>query len=98
MREEGEQPINREGAWAQQAESNLSERRLKEDVERGLANGLESAGSIRDRTISTFVRGELPISTNECTRPPSFMPRTSLMPPPPESGHLTDHPLFLWET
>ena len=61
MREEGEQQrINREGAWAQQAEANLPERRLKEDVERGLANGLEAAASIRDRTISTFVRGELP--------------------------------------
>lgn len=55
-----QQPINREGAWAQQAEANLPERRLKEDVERGLTNGLEAADSIRDRTISTFVRGELP--------------------------------------
>jgi agmatinase len=49
-----------EGAWAQRAEARLSTRRLEEEVERGLALGLEAAPSIRDRTISTFVRGELP--------------------------------------
>src|SRR5947209_8740986 len=51
---------NAEGAWAQQAEAELSTRRLREEIERGLAFGLEAAPSITDRTISTFVRGELP--------------------------------------
>ena len=51
---------NSEGAWAQQAEAALPTRRLEEEIERGLAFGLEAAPSINDRTISTFVRGELP--------------------------------------
>jgi agmatinase len=51
---------NAEGAWAQQAEAELPARRLAEEIERGLALGLEAAPSITDRTISTFVRGELP--------------------------------------
>ncbi|WP_447987157.1 agmatinase family protein [Nitrospira sp. Nam74] len=59
-REGGERAVNREGAWAQQAEADIPERRFKEETERGLAQGLEAAQSIRDRTISTFVRGELP--------------------------------------
>jgi agmatinase len=51
---------NAEGAWAQQAEAELPTRRLQEEIERGLTFGLEAAPSITDRTISTFVRGELP--------------------------------------
>ena len=51
---------NAEGAWAQQAEADLPTRRLTEEIERGIAFGLEAAPSIGDRTISTFVRGELP--------------------------------------
>ena len=51
---------NAEGAWAQQAEANLGDRRLREEIERGLSFGLEAAPTINDRTISTFVRGEMP--------------------------------------
>ena len=51
---------NAEGAWAQQAEANLGDRRLREEIERGLSFGLEAAPTINDRTISTFVRGEKP--------------------------------------
>jgi agmatinase len=51
---------NAEGAWAQQAEAELPTRRLEEEIERGLTLGLDAAPSIGDRTISTFVRGELP--------------------------------------
>jgi agmatinase len=51
---------NAEGDWAQRAEELLPDHRLREEVERGLAHGLEAAGSIGDRSISTFVRGELP--------------------------------------
>jgi agmatinase len=51
---------NAEGEWAQRAEEHLPSMRLQEEIERGLALGLEAAPSISDRTISTFVRGELP--------------------------------------
>ncbi|MBO0836740.1 MAG: agmatinase family protein [Actinobacteria bacterium] len=51
---------NAEGAWAQQAEALLPTRRLEEEIERRLTLGLEAAPSIGDRSISTFVRGELP--------------------------------------
>jgi agmatinase len=51
---------NAEGDWAQRAEELLPADRLREEIERGLAHGLEAAPSIGDRTISTFVRGELP--------------------------------------
>jgi agmatinase len=51
---------NAEGDWAQRAEELLPDHRLREEIERGLAHGLEAAASIGDRTISTFVRGELP--------------------------------------
>jgi arginase family enzyme len=34
--------------------------KYQEEIERGLTFGLEAAPSITDRTISTFVRGELP--------------------------------------
>jgi agmatinase len=53
-------PWNAQGAWAQQEEARLPTARLTEEVERSLVLGLEAAPSIRDRTISTFVRGELP--------------------------------------
>ncbi|MCL2393554.1 MAG: agmatinase family protein [Acidimicrobiaceae bacterium] len=49
-----------EGAWAQQAEANLSDRRWREEVDRAIEYGLEAAESITDRSISTFARGELP--------------------------------------
>jgi agmatinase len=51
---------NAEGDWAQRAEELLPDHRLREEIERGLAHGLEAAPSIGDRSISTFVRGELP--------------------------------------
>lgn len=51
---------NAEGAWAQQVEARLGDRRLREEIERGLSYGLEAAPTINDRTISTFVRGEKP--------------------------------------
>ena len=54
------EPVNREGAWAQQAEAELSDRREREEIERCLTFGLEAAPTINDRRISTFVRGELP--------------------------------------
>jgi agmatinase len=49
-----------EGARAQQAEANLSDRRWREEVDRAIVHGLEAAESITDRSISTFARGELP--------------------------------------
>jgi agmatinase len=52
--------VNREGESAQRAEAALPHRRLDEEIERSLALGLDAAPSIRDRSISTFVRGELP--------------------------------------
>ena len=55
-----DQPLNAEGAWAQQAEARIPERREREEIERGLTYGLEAAPTINDRRISTFVRGELP--------------------------------------
>jgi agmatinase len=51
---------NAQGDWAQRAEELLPDHRLREEIERGLTHGLEAAPSIGDRTISTFVRGELP--------------------------------------
>jgi agmatinase len=52
--------VNDEGYWAQQAEAGLSDRRYREEIDRGLTLGLEAAPTIVDRRISTFVRGELP--------------------------------------
>ncbi|HET9874577.1 MAG TPA: agmatinase [Mycobacterium sp.] len=51
---------NQEGAWAQRAEAELPTRRLREEIDRSLAHGLEAAPTIKDRTLSTFARGELP--------------------------------------
>jgi agmatinase len=51
---------NAEGSWAQRAEELLPTSRLQEEIDRSLAHGLEAAESIGDRSISTFVRGELP--------------------------------------
>ena len=51
---------NAEGSWAQRAEELLPTSRLQEENDRSLAHGLEAAESIGDRSISTFVRGELP--------------------------------------
>jgi agmatinase len=52
--------VNDEGYRAQQAEARLSDRRYREEIDRGLTLGLEAAPTIVDRRISTFVRGELP--------------------------------------
>ena len=46
MSDESE-PLNREGAWAQQAEANLGDRRLREEIERGLAFGLRGRADAR---------------------------------------------------
>lgn len=54
------EPPNREGAWAQHAEAAIPERRWLEEIDRSLTLGLAAAPTINDRTISTFVRGELP--------------------------------------
>ena len=53
-------PVNREGAWGQAAEAGLPDRREREEIDRALAHGLEAAPTVKDRRISTFVRGELP--------------------------------------
>src|ERR1700736_2664933 len=55
-----DEPLNREGAWAQQAEAELPDRREREEIDRALSHGLPAAPTINDRRISTFVRGELP--------------------------------------
>jgi len=55
-----DEPLNREGAWAQQAEAELPNRREREEIDRALSHGLAAAPTINDRRISTFVRGELP--------------------------------------
>jgi agmatinase len=52
--------VDGEGNWAQQAEARLPNRRHQEEIERGLAYGLEAADSITDRTLPTFARGEIP--------------------------------------
>jgi agmatinase len=54
------EPTDREGAWAQRAESELPTRRHQEEIERRLAHGLEGAPTIKDRSIPTFARGEIP--------------------------------------
>jgi agmatinase len=60
MAEDDQHRVDRQGHWAQQAEARLSDRRWREEVERGLAHGLEAADSITDRTLPTFARGEIP--------------------------------------
>jgi agmatinase len=58
--EDDQDRVDRQGHWAQQAEARLPDRRWREEVERGLAFGLEAADSITDRTLPTFARGEIP--------------------------------------
>ncbi len=53
-------PAVRQGAWAKFREKELGAKGWKEEVDRCLAHGLEAAPSVKDRTISTFARGELP--------------------------------------
>jgi agmatinase len=53
-------PAVRQGAWAKYREAELGAKGWKEEVDRCLEYGLEAAPSIKDRTISTFARGELP--------------------------------------
>ena len=60
MAEDDQDRVDRQGHWAQQAEARLSDRRWREEVEQGLAHGLEAADSITDRTLPTFARGEIP--------------------------------------
>ena len=52
--------LNARGWRAAQAESKIGDKRWKQEVERGLKNGLTAADSIGDRSIPTFARGELP--------------------------------------
>ena len=53
-------PAHRQGAWAKYREAELGHKGWKEEVDRCLEYGLEAAPSIKDRSISTFARGELP--------------------------------------
>lgn len=57
---EGADQVDLQGRWAQHAEAALSSRRRAEEIDRALAYGLPAADSIRDRTLPTFARGELP--------------------------------------
>ncbi|MEN9565786.1 MAG: hypothetical protein RLZZ69_982, partial [Cyanobacteriota bacterium] len=60
------QPLGSDDGRSSEAEKALAkEAQLpltgwQQEVDRGLDYGLEAAESIRDRTISTFSRGELP--------------------------------------
>ena len=60
MTEDDQDRVDREGHRAQQAEALLPDRRHQEEIQRGLAYGLEAAESITDRTLPTFARGEIP--------------------------------------
>ena len=60
MTEDDQDRVDREGHRAQQAEALLPDRRHQEEIQRGLAFGLEAAESITDRTLPTFARGEIP--------------------------------------
>lgn len=53
-------PISTEAERALERETLLSMTGWQQEVSRGLELGLDAAESIRDRTISTFSRGELP--------------------------------------
>jgi agmatinase len=53
-------PAIRQGAWAKYREAELGSKGWKEEIDRCLEYGLEAAPSIKDRSISTFARGELP--------------------------------------
>jgi agmatinase len=48
------------GWKAAEAEATIGDKRWKEELERGLKNGLPGAESVTDKTIPTFARGELP--------------------------------------
>ena len=49
-----------QGKWAQEAEARISLFRHDEEIQRGLAFGLQGSPTLVDRTIPTFSRGELP--------------------------------------
>jgi agmatinase len=49
-----------QGRWAQEAEARISLHRHDEEIQRGLAFGLQGSPTLVDRTIPTFSRGELP--------------------------------------
>jgi hypothetical protein len=44
----GKKAVNQEGAWAQEAEAKLPSKRHDEEVERGLAHGLEAGAAAFD--------------------------------------------------
>ena len=46
-----------QGKWAQEAEARISLFRHDEEIERGLAFGLQGSPTLVDRTIPTFSRG-----------------------------------------
>jgi agmatinase len=48
------------GWKAAEAEAKIGNTRWKEELERGLKNGLAGADSVTDKSIPTFARGELP--------------------------------------
>jgi agmatinase len=49
-----------QGRWAQEAEALISLHRHDEEIQRGLAFGLQGSPTLVDKTIPTFSRGELP--------------------------------------
>ena len=53
-------PSKSEAEYALEKEARLPLTGWQQEVDRGLEFGLEAAESIRDRTIPTFSRGELP--------------------------------------
>ena len=53
MADEEQDRVDRQGHWAQQAEARLPDRRWREEVDRGLAYGLQAADSIT-ATFSQF--------------------------------------------
>jgi agmatinase len=48
------------GTWVNRRLADISDRRTREQLERGLDLGLEAAPSVQDRTISLFSRGQQP--------------------------------------
>src|SRR5579871_3533526 len=54
------QPTSTQAGRALEKEANLPLTGWQQEVSKGIEFGLEAAESIRDRSISTFSRGELP--------------------------------------
>ncbi|MEM8545852.1 MAG: agmatinase, partial [Cyanobacteria bacterium P01_H01_bin.119] len=55
-----DRPNSTEASRALEQEQQLPMTGWQQEVQQGLTFGLEAAASIRDRSISTFSRGELP--------------------------------------